>query len=231
MKLPCFDARAAPGTRRPRSCRDAPGVDPPIIGSTMVSTTLRPSLRATSGPMARSPRGPRLSAAARSRRAGRARCHRSRGSPIARAARTLWDAQGEAVGSGRRRPRAHTAAPMRRWPQRLVEPDLPAQCDRLGATSQEAVGPESSRRPSNDSLRNFPPRRSRLEHDHCGRPGPGPRRRAQFPRRRQPGDAPPITATVARCAEPARSVAHEVAPARRSPPPPWRGCRGTRGRR
>ena len=116
---------------------------PPMRGSTRRSTTRWPSLRATSGPMDRSPMGPRTS---------------GRGSSASRASPS-WPRESEDAANGRRArtgsgcpapglraagaPAAgpHAGAAPGDRDQGVAQPDLAAQLDRLGPASEEPVRP------------------------------------------------------------------------------------------
>ena len=148
---------------------------------------MRPSLRATSGPTARSPSGPR-----RSRPGGEDVDQQPERAPGPRmperaTGRTGWDAEGQARGQGPPPAAAQTAAPEAPMGTRSSpEADLPAQRCRLGSPAEEPVGADVDR-PGRRTARCAASRRA-------GRPasstttsgvsGPGPARRRSAPRPR-----------------------------------------------
>ncbi len=112
----CAAARSGGNVAAADMSSTDPAWIPPISGSTSMSTTRRPSLRATSGPMARSPIGPRTSG--RGSTASRARPSAPRTPTMPERAvgqnrvgiPSAWPS-----GSARRRPRAQPTHPGRRW--------------------------------------------------------------------------------------------------------------------
>ncbi len=164
---------------------------PPIRGSTSMSTTRCPSLRATSGPMARSPIGPRTSG--RGSTASRAR-------PSAPRAPTMPDrAVGQnrvgmprawPSGNARRRPRAHTDAPRAPHGHQVVgDPHLPAQLDRLGSAAEEPVGAQVDHAPPDvHTLQGPAELRRRFQEGDRRRAGQRGRPTGQLPRCAQAAD-------------------------------------------
>ena len=109
-----------------------------------MSTTRWPSLRDTSGPMARSPIGPRTSGRGQQGVAGEAqRTPDAHDAGAGRRPEPGRDPEGVALGQGAQAP----AGPDRRTAgrdghERVGEPDLAAQVDRLGPAPEEPVGPQ-----------------------------------------------------------------------------------------
>ena len=160
---------------------------PPISGSTNMSTTRRPSLCATRGPMERSPIGPRVSG--RGSTASRARPSAPRTPTMPERAvgqnrvgiPSAWPS-----GSVRRRPRAQTDAPRAAMgTSDVADPHLAAQVDRLGPAAQEPVGAHvDDAPPTSVAPQRAAEARRRLEQGDRGRAGAGvpPHRSAPRPR-------------------------------------------------
>ncbi len=111
---------------------------PPISGSVRTSTTRWPSLRATSGPMARSPIGPRTSGRGRSASRASASCPRGLEDPCPRRGpKARRDPERVALGQAAQpAPRPHGGAADRDRHQRVAEADLVAEVDGLGPAAR-----------------------------------------------------------------------------------------------
>ena len=166
---------------------------PPMRGSTRTSTTWCPSLRATRGPIERSPIGPRTSG--RGNTASRARPStpgsprtplRAVGQNRGRDARSraLRGARAGAPWPTRTRPRAQIGT------ERVAETDLAAQLDRLGPAPEETVGAhvDGASFEGIAAQRAAEARRC-LEDHHARRVAPALGPSGQCPRRGQPADA------------------------------------------
>ena len=165
---------------------------PPISGSANVPTTFWPSLRATSGPMARSPIGPRTSGRGSSASPASANRTPRPEMPDAPSART-------GSGSPSRAPRAERAAghgpiPTHRASRsgrgrRRDRPRWPGQSPRAGA---RGIRPPPCRRPrpAESSLRSAPPSRAEASiTTTSGAPACASAATAQLPRGSQAADA------------------------------------------
>ena len=165
---------------------------PPISGSTSMSTTRRPSLRATSGPMARSPIGPRDVGPGQDSVTSEAQ--RTTDADDAGAGRRPEpgrDAEGVALGQRAQAP----AGPDRRTPGRdghqvVTDPHLSTQLDRLAAAAEESVRAEvDDASPDVLTLQRPAHMRRRLQESDHRRAGQRGRPAGQLPRRAETADA------------------------------------------
>ena len=134
---------------------------PPMRGSTSVSTTRCPSLRATSGPMERSPIGPRTSGRGRTASRARPSWPRNPRTPARAVGQNrVGIPSASPSGRARRRPRAQTDAPRPAMGTNTsASPSSWHKPTASGRRPRNPSGPMSTTRPANSSLRNAPPRR------------------------------------------------------------------------
>ena len=149
---------------------------PPMRGSTNRSTTRWPSLRDTSGPMARSPIGPRTSG--RGSSASRARPSEPRTPTMPERAvgqNRVGIPRARPSGSGRRRPRAHTDAPRAATGSSASpSPTSRHRSTASGRRPRKPSGPRSTTRPPTSTLCSGPPSRAEASSTvTAGAPGRG----------------------------------------------------------
>ncbi len=152
---------------------------PPTSGSTSRSTTRRPSFLATSGPIARSPSGPRRSGrGATTSTSSRTLPRRPRMPDRATGKNRVGTPSSCPAGNGRRRPPDQTAAPA----APIGSSSAPSPSSRHSATAsgrrpRNPSGPTSTGRPSNVSVFSLPPTRGVASSTTTvGVPGAGPSR-------------------------------------------------------